>query len=104
SGTGQRRTGRAPGRTPIEDSGLSADTVDDPKAQQPEPDPHVSVLPEPVQTALQPRGGVGFRALDCTVGAGGHSFALLEQSSPDGRLVGLDADQGALEVAAQRLA
>src|SRR5207253_10289971 len=44
------------------------------------------------------------RALDCTVGAGGHSFGLLERSSPDGQLVGLDADPGALAVAAQRLA
>jgi 16S rRNA (cytosine1402-N4)-methyltransferase len=47
---------------------------------------------------------MGFRALDGTVGAGGHSFALLERSAPDGRLVGLDADPGALELAADRLA
>jgi 16S rRNA (cytosine1402-N4)-methyltransferase len=53
---------------------------------------------------LRPRGGVGFRALDCTVGAGGHSFALLERSGPDGQLVGLDADSDALAVAANRLA
>jgi 16S rRNA (cytosine1402-N4)-methyltransferase len=53
---------------------------------------------------LQPRPGVSFRALDCTVGAGGHSFGLLDRSSPDGTLVGLDADPGALEVAMDRLA
>jgi 16S rRNA (cytosine1402-N4)-methyltransferase len=61
-------------------------------------------MAEPVLAALQPRGGVGFRALDCTVGAGGHSFGLLERSAPDGQLVGLDADAAALEVAATRLA
>ncbi|MDQ6669314.1 MAG: 16S rRNA (cytosine(1402)-N(4))-methyltransferase RsmH [Chloroflexota bacterium] len=65
---------------------------------------HISVLLEPVLEALQPRPGVGFRALDCTVGAGGHSFGLLEGSSPDGRLVGLDADAEALERASNRLA
>jgi 16S rRNA (cytosine1402-N4)-methyltransferase len=47
---------------------------------------------------------VAFTALDCTVGAGGHSFGLLERSSPDGRLVGIDADPRALELASTRLA
>src|SRR2546421_13087253 len=61
-------------------------------------------MAEPVLYALRPRGGVGFRALDCTVGAGGHAFGLLERSAPDGRLVGLDADPRALELAAASLA
>jgi 16S rRNA (cytosine1402-N4)-methyltransferase len=61
-------------------------------------------MAEPVLHALRPRGGVGFRGLDLTVGAGGHSFGLLERSVPDGQLVGLDADPGALAVAAERLA
>ena len=65
--------------------------------------PHASVLLEQVLDVLQPRPGVGFRALDCTIGAGGHSYALLERSSPDGRLVGLDADADALQLAARRL-
>jgi 16S rRNA (cytosine1402-N4)-methyltransferase len=69
------------------------------------PEPvHTSVLLEPVLEALRPRPGVGFRALDCTVGGGGHSYGLLERSAPDGRLVGLDADPGALEEASTRLA
>jgi 16S rRNA (cytosine1402-N4)-methyltransferase len=66
--------------------------------------PHTSVLLEPVLDFLQPRAGAGFRGLDCTLGAGGHAFGLLERSSPDGRLVGLDADPHALELAAARLA
>jgi 16S rRNA (cytosine1402-N4)-methyltransferase len=70
---------------------------------QTEPSPHTSVLLAPVLELLQPRPNIGFRALDCTVGAGGHSFGLLERSTPDGRLVGLDADTTALELAAARL-
>src|SRR6266567_9494477 len=65
---------------------------------------HTSVLLEAVLEALQPRPGVGFRALDCTVGGGGHSFGLLERSAPDGQLLGLDADAEALEHAAASLA
>ena len=65
---------------------------------------HTSVLFEEVLAWLQPRGGVGFSAIDCTVGAGGHSFGLLDHSSPDGRLVGLDADPAALSLARARLA
>jgi 16S rRNA (cytosine1402-N4)-methyltransferase len=65
---------------------------------------HTSVLLEEVLDALQPRGGIGFRALDCTLGAGGHAVGLLERSSPDGELVGLDADPSALELARARLA
>ncbi len=59
---------------------------------------------EAVLELLRPRPGVGFLALDCTVGAGGHSFGLLERSAPDGRLIGLDADPHALELASERLA
>jgi 16S rRNA (cytosine1402-N4)-methyltransferase len=66
--------------------------------------PHTSVLLEEVLEALEPRGGIDFRALDCTVGAGGHAAGLLERASPDGRLVGLDADPVALELARARLA
>jgi 16S rRNA (cytosine1402-N4)-methyltransferase len=70
-----------------------------------EPDePHTSVLLVEVLEALQPHGGIGFRALDYTLGAGGHAFGLLERSAPDGRLVGLDADPNALDLARARLA
>jgi 16S rRNA (cytosine1402-N4)-methyltransferase len=69
-----------------------------------EPRAHVSVLLDEVMELLQPRGGVRFRALDCTLGAGGHAFALLERSAPDGTLVGLDADAEALALSRARLA
>lgn len=42
--------------------------------------------------------------VDGTVGEGGHAIGLLEASAPDGRLIGLDRDPYALDVAKQRLA
>lgn len=51
--------------------------------------------------ALQPRSGG--RYVDGTLGGAGHAAAILEASSPDGRLVGLDRDDTALEAAEKRL-
>ena len=65
--------------------------------------PHTSVLLAEVLAWLEPRGGIDYSAIDCTLGAGGHASALLELSSPDGRLIGLDADPRALEIADVRL-
>jgi 16S rRNA (cytosine1402-N4)-methyltransferase len=42
--------------------------------------------------------------VDGTLGAGGHAYGILESSSPDGRLLGMDLDPQALELARQRLA
>ncbi len=61
------------------------------------------MLYEEVLDYLAPHGG-GFRAIDCTVDGGGHSFGLLERSAPDGQLLGLDADATALALAGERLA
>lgn len=49
---------------------------------------------------LQPGGTY----VDCTLGGAGHSKAILEQTSPNGRLVGLDQDPEALAAAKERLA
>lgn len=66
-----------------------------------DPLPHDPVLYHEIILALQPRDG-GFY-IDGTVGAGGHSWGLLKESSPGGRLLGLDLDPQALELAAKRL-
>jgi 16S rRNA (cytosine1402-N4)-methyltransferase len=42
--------------------------------------------------------------IDATVGGGGHARRILEANSPDGRLLGLDADQAAIARTAVRLA
>ena len=50
---------------------------------------------------MQPQSGG--RYIDCTLGAGGHAFGILESSLPDGRLLGLDVDPRALDLARNRL-
>ncbi|MBN1146516.1 MAG: 16S rRNA (cytosine(1402)-N(4))-methyltransferase RsmH [Anaerolineales bacterium] len=64
--------------------------------------PHQPVLYHEIIHALQPAGG-GFY-VDGTLGAGGHAWGILDASSPDGRLLGLDVDPQALALARQRLA
>jgi 16S rRNA (cytosine1402-N4)-methyltransferase len=49
--------------------------------------------------AVQPGG----RYIDCTLGGGGHAATILEQSSPGGQLLGIDADPKAIETARERL-
>jgi 16S rRNA (cytosine1402-N4)-methyltransferase len=41
--------------------------------------------------------------VDCTVGGGGHAAAILERTSPEGQLIGLDVDDAALAAARERL-
>ncbi|MEW6717373.1 MAG: 16S rRNA (cytosine(1402)-N(4))-methyltransferase RsmH [Chloroflexota bacterium] len=64
--------------------------------------PHQPVLYHEIINALRPRGGGLY--VDCTLGAGGIAQGLLEASSPDGRLLGLDLDPEALELSRKRLA
>ncbi|MBI4326376.1 MAG: 16S rRNA (cytosine(1402)-N(4))-methyltransferase RsmH [Chloroflexi bacterium] len=63
---------------------------------------HKPVLRAEVLAALSPRSGG--RYADGTVGAGGHAYAILEKSAPEGRLWGCDRDPAAVEAARQRLA
>lgn len=62
---------------------------------------HVPVLLDEVLEWLQPRSDALY--VDGTLGLGGHTQAILEQSSPNGRVIGFDWDEEAAEAAAQRL-
>lgn len=62
---------------------------------------HKPVLYQEVLTALKPASGKRF--IDVTIGGGGHAWGLLEASSPDGQLLGMDADPAALQIARDRL-
>ncbi|HVS66605.1 MAG TPA: 16S rRNA (cytosine(1402)-N(4))-methyltransferase RsmH [Thermoanaerobaculia bacterium] len=62
---------------------------------------HRPVLLEETLRLLAPERGGLF--VDCTVGLGGHARALLERS-PSARLLGIDRDPEALEIAGERLA
>jgi 16S rRNA (cytosine1402-N4)-methyltransferase len=63
---------------------------------------HLPVMPDEVIWTLAPVPGS--LQIDATVGGGGHTERILEAASPNGRLLGLDADQAAIERVAARLA
>src|SRR6184192_3385255 len=63
--------------------------------------PHRPVLlRETIELLVAERGGL---FVDCTVGLGGHSEAILQTSS-DAQVLGIDRDEEALELARERLA
>ena len=64
--------------------------------------PHRSVLYQQIINALGPQSPG--RYVDATVGAGGHAWGILNACAPKGRLLGLDLDPQALNIAQQRLA
>lgn len=55
---------------------------------------HVSVLPTEVLTALAVAPNRNY--VDCTVGDAGHAQQILEAATPNGRLLGIDADPEAI--------
>ena len=62
---------------------------------------HAPVMTAEVIEWLDVRPGGAY--VDCTLGDGGHAYAILEASAPDGRVLGLDADPDAIPVASERL-
>lgn len=63
---------------------------------------HQPVLYNEIIHAISPRRGGLY--IDGTLGAGGHAWGILDASSPDGRLLGLDVDPQALHLAQEKLA
>ena len=63
---------------------------------------HTPVLLEEVLGFLNPQPGGRF--IDATLGAGGHAAAIQKRTAPDGRLLGIDQDSAALELARETLA
>jgi len=63
---------------------------------------HLPVMVDEVIETLAP--GAGSLQIDATLGGAGHAERVLEATSPDGRLLGLDADPAAIARGARRLA
>src|SRR6187399_2021727 len=62
---------------------------------------HIPVLLEDVLAALVPTPGKII--VDCTLGLGGHSAAILERVRPDGKLIGIDFDPANIALARAKL-
>jgi 16S rRNA (cytosine1402-N4)-methyltransferase len=62
---------------------------------------HLPVLAEEVLTMLAPASGS--LQIDATIGGGGHTERILEAASPNGRVLGLDADPAAIARVRSRL-
>ena len=56
---------------------------------------HVPVLLNKVIEYLNPQPNQNF--IDCTIGGGGHSLAILEKTSPQGKILGIDLSKEAIE-------
>lgn len=63
---------------------------------------HQPVLYQESITNLRLRKGGCY--IDATIGAGGHAIGILNAIAPDGKLIGLDKDQAAIDICHQKLA
>ncbi|MFA7662391.1 MAG: 16S rRNA (cytosine(1402)-N(4))-methyltransferase RsmH [Patescibacteria group bacterium] len=62
---------------------------------------HIPVLLVETLEYLDPQSGENF--IDCTLGGGGHSLKILEKLGTKGKLLGIDQDSKAIEVAKDNL-
>ena len=62
---------------------------------------HIPVLCDEVLDFLKPQSDGVY--VDGTAGLGGHSYAILNASTPNGRVIGIDLDSEALTIAKERL-
>ena len=58
---------------------------------------HTPVLLNEVVKYLNPKPNQNF--IDCTLGGGGHTVEILGQTSPNGKVLGIDLDRRAIEIA-----
>lgn len=63
---------------------------------------HIPILTRALLDLLQLQPGA--RCIDATVDGGGHSAAMLEQTAPDGQVLGIDRDPELLTAVRRRLA
>jgi 16S rRNA (cytosine1402-N4)-methyltransferase len=64
--------------------------------------PHQPVLYQQIVDYLRPASPGKY--VDGTLGAGGHAAGMLETSAPEGRLLALDVDRRAIDIASERTA
>jgi len=62
---------------------------------------HKPVLVKEVLELLEPSKNQNF--IDCTLGAGGHTKALLDLTKPNGKVLAIDWDENAIDVAKESL-
>lgn len=62
---------------------------------------HQSVLAKEVLQYLQPQKNQDF--IDCTLGGGGHTSLILEQTKPNGKVLAFERDQTAIQAAKKKL-
>src|SRR5436853_4474369 len=62
---------------------------------------HTPVLLEETLQFLDPQPGGRF--IDATLGAGGHTRAILDRTAPNGQVLAIDRDESAIESARQSL-
>ena len=62
---------------------------------------HIPVLADEVVKIINPKPGENL--IDGTLGGGGHSEVILEKTSPDGKLLGIDLDEEALKEGKRKL-
>jgi 16S rRNA (cytosine1402-N4)-methyltransferase len=62
---------------------------------------HIPVLKKEVIEYLNPKENENF--IDCTVGQGGHSFAILEKNRPQGKVLGIDKEEELIKELSQKI-
>lgn len=75
--------------------------MDDPRASEQTPPPHLPVLAREVLEILDPQPGMV--CLDCTVGTAGHAAMIAPYLAPGGRYIGLDVDPNNIAIAQEHL-